>query len=226
MTNRSGLPLPTAVQFADVLGAFPYLPDTAVVRSAFEHARNRSPAYLFNHVVRSWIWALSIARKINQKFDSDVVSAATLLHDVGLTAPISSTLRFEVSGANTARDFVRSHGFDAHRQQLVWDAIALHTSGTIAVYKEPEVALTARGIGVDFGRDDFKLFTTEEMRRFVEVVPRLKMKAEWKTCLCGIAHDHPETTYHNVIREWGERFVPDYKVPSVVDFMMAAPFAE
>jgi hypothetical protein len=36
--------------------------------------------------------------------------------------------RFEVDGANAARDFLREHGVTGDALRIVWDAIALHTT--------------------------------------------------------------------------------------------------
>jgi hypothetical protein len=38
----------------------------------------------------------------------------------------------------------------AHRLQLVWDSIALHSTSSIADYKEIEVQITNKGIMADF----------------------------------------------------------------------------
>jgi hypothetical protein len=214
------------VTFNHLIEKFPILRDTPAVRAAFEHARRHLPAYLLNHVARSWVFAVSIARNAGTAFDNEVVAVAALLHDMALVPVADGPYRFEVNGANAARDFARGQGFDERRGQLVWDAVALHSTATIAVHKETDVALVVRGIGVDFGRPDYSLFAREEMEGIVRSIPRLNMKCEFKKCLCDIAREHPEKTYNNFIREFGERFVSGYKAPSVVDLMMSAPFSE
>lgn len=64
---------------------------------------------------------------------------------------MSQDKRFEVDGANTARDFVRAKNaeWDNHREQLLWDSIALHTTPDIAMFKETEVALVSGGTFVE-----------------------------------------------------------------------------
>lgn len=65
------------------------------------------------------------------------------------TSFVSPDKRFEVDGANAARDHVKAKGGkdwkNKHRVQLIWDAIALHTTRDIALYKEIEVQLTSAG---------------------------------------------------------------------------------
>lgn len=212
--------------FDDLRAAFRITKDTPVIRSAFDHARRHSPPYLFNHVVRSWLFAVFIGAKDGSVFDEEVVAVSALFHDMGLTAWASGPYRFEVNGANAAREFARQQGFDERRAQLVWDGIALHTTPTIGVHKEIEVALAVRGVGTDFGRRDYASFTSAEIDAILRRVPRLNLKREFKECVCAIAREQPESTYNNFIREFGERFVEGYAAPSVVDLLMGGPFSE
>jgi hypothetical protein len=100
--------------------------------------------------MRSLIFGAHIASNMPslQSLDTeDFVAIATILHDLGW-APIASPIvskdkRFEVDGANAARDFLIREGdpkeWDGRRLQLIWEAIALHSSVSITPYKEKEV---------------------------------------------------------------------------------------
>ena len=62
-------------------------------------------------------------------FDPELLYTAAMFHDIGLTQSYrGSQLRFEVDGANAARDFLRSHGISERDIEKVWAAIALHTT--------------------------------------------------------------------------------------------------
>jgi hypothetical protein len=52
------------------------------------------------------------------------------------------------------------------------------------------------------------------------------MKSRMTSCFCAIAREHPETSYDNFVRDFGERLVPGYAAPSSVDLVMRAPFDE
>jgi hypothetical protein len=41
-----------------------------------------------------------------------------------------------------------------------------------------------------------------------------------------LIRSRPETTYDNFARDFGERLVPGYRPPSMVDVLMNAPFHE
>jgi hypothetical protein len=52
------------------------------------------------------------------------------------------------------------------------------------------------------------------------------MKRGFTGAVCRICIAKPETTYDNFARDFAERFVPGYQRPSVVDYLMNAPFEE
>jgi hypothetical protein len=159
----------TSQRYAVICKRFPALPRSPVIDSAFDYARDNMPDFLFNHVARSWIFATLVAEKNSIKYNTEVVAAATLIHDIGLTPKGVGPNRFEVNGAIIAADFVRKMGFDDRRTQLVWDSVALHATPSINMFKETEVSLCARGIGTDFGTPDYATFSkhglTTSLRR-------------------------------------------------------------
>src|SRR4026207_875185 len=93
------------------------VPDTPVISRAIEFARERSEPYLFNHAMRSWLFAAIIAQRNQTVHDIEVVAVATILRDVGLADDFKGPLRFEVQGANAARAFARDQQFDDRRAQ-------------------------------------------------------------------------------------------------------------
>jgi hypothetical protein len=127
------------------------LPDTPLIASAIKYARENSETYLFNHVMRSWLFAVSLAQLRKATYDGEVMAVATLLHDIGLAEAFNGPLRFEVEGANAARKFGENAGLDTRRCQLIWDTVALNSTPSIALYKEAEVALSTAGIALDWG---------------------------------------------------------------------------
>ena len=202
------------------------VPDTPVIARAIELARRHSDAFLFNHAMRSWLFAERVAQLQNAVHDAEVIAVGALLHDLGLTDSFPGPLRFEVEGANVARSFAREQGFAERRAQLVWDSVALNSTPSIALHKEPEVALCTIGIVIDFGGDQHGQMRPEEVAGIVTAFPRLKMKRQFTACICGLVRARPGTTYDNFARDFGERFVPGYKAPSTVDFLLNSPFPE
>lgn len=202
------------------------VPDTPAIARALERARSDSEPYLFNHAVRSWLFAARIAQSQSVPHDGEVIAVAALLHDLTLTKAFKGPRRFEVEAADLARAFAREQGFDDRRAQLVWDTVALNSTPSIALFKEPEVSLCTAGIGLDFAGWHFDRFPAGEMAGILEAYPRLDMKRSFTESVCALVERCPETTYDNFARDFGHRFVPGYAPASTVDLLLNAPFAE
>jgi hypothetical protein len=202
------------------------VPSTPIVDRAIEHARQNCEPYLFNHVMRSWLFAERLGQLRGIDHDAEVVAVGTLLHDITLNERFAGPRRFEVEGADFARSFATAVGFDRHRAQLIWDSVALNSTPSIGLYKEAEVALCTAGVCLDVIGLQHEAIPIEELRRIVVAFPRLDMKSRMTRCFCQMAQFHPETSYDNFLRDFGERYVPGYKALSAVDFVVNAPFDE
>lgn len=191
-----------------------------------EYARRTCEPYLFNHVVRSWLFASRLGELQNIAHDAEVVAVGTLLHDITLNENFAGPRRFEVEAADLARNFAQGNGVDQRRAQLIWDSVALNSTASIGLYKESEVALCTAGIVLDVVGIQYSLIPPAELAEILREFPRLDMKRRMTRCFCHIAETHPETTYDNFVRDFGERFVAGYKAPSSADYVANAPFEE
>lgn len=200
--------------------------DTPLVRDAVELARNSSESYLFNHAMRSWLFGVLFAEGAKPAPDPELLAVSAILHDLGLTDRYSAQERFEVDGANAARAFLNERGIPAHQIQLVWDAIALHTTRSIALHKEPEVAMTHSGISVDVIGAGLELIPQDKVRAVLAEFPRLAMKKQFQKRLCSLVRQKPATSYDNILRDIGTRYVAGYTAPTFAEFLENAPFTE
>ncbi len=127
----------------EVLGSPPRagvsVPDSPLITEAIEYAQKICEPYLFNHALRSWLFAANLGQLKGINCDLEVVAVGTILHDIGLTTRVSGPNRFEVNGADAALSFVKDRGFSDRRAQLVWDLVALNSTPSIALHKEAEV---------------------------------------------------------------------------------------
>lgn len=200
--------------------------DTSLVRETVELARSSSEPYLFNHVMRSWLFGVLIAERSTTTPDHEILAVSVILHDLGLTDRYAGEFRFEVDGANAARSFLKDRGISAEQIQLVWDAIALHTTPSLALHKEPEVAAACAGIALDVVATGLDQIRQDEMRAILTQFPRLAFKRQFLDCLCSVVRRKPTTTYDNVLRDVGMRYVEGYTAPSTAELLANAPFAE
>jgi hypothetical protein len=202
------------------------VPDSPLIAEALEYAQKLYEPYLFNHAVRSWLFAETIGHIRGIDYDREVVAVGTLLHDIGLTASVSGANRFEVNGADAARSFIKGEGLSDRRAQLIWDLVALNSTPSLALHKEPEVAVGTMGIGLDYGGFGIELIPSANISEILRAFPRLQMKTKFAETCCRLVTAKPETSSDNFLRDFGERFVPGYKPVSTVDLLMNAPFEE
>lgn len=200
--------------------------DTLLVKRAYEVAREHLDPYLFNHVMRSWLFATLIAEQKGDPYDAEVLAVSALLHDIGLSERFAGPLRFEVEGANFARELASGFDVDTRRAQLIWDSIALNSTPSICLHKEAEAALCVLGVGLDWGGWGYERLPTQQIARIVEEFPRLAMKRRFTQAICSLCEQRPETTHDNFARDFGTRYVSGYEVPSMVDSLLNAPFEE
>ena len=198
------------------------IPNTPLTKAALAYVQQHTSAMTTNHVTRSAFFAL-ILRKKNPAFsdvDEETIVLTTLLHDMGWSITqelISKDKRFEVDGANVAREFIKANSDDSKwsdtQLQLVWDAIALHTTQTIAMYKESTVVNTMLGILADFlgPHHPSGAITVEEYKEIIKAYPRCNMINELNEIFCGLCENKPETTYDNFAAAYGIRGVEGYK---------------
>ena len=202
------------------------VPDTPLISQGIAYAQEYSEPYLFNHAMRSWLFAAKLAQLNHTAHDGEVLALTAILHDLGLAEPFKGPLRFEVEGANAARAFARNEGLDERRSQLIWDGVALNSTPSIALHKETEIALATMGIGLDWGGWGYEALTEAQVSAILEAFPRLEMKQQFTRAVCRIVETRPATTYDNFAGDFGERFVPGYKRVSTVDYLLNAPFKE
>jgi hypothetical protein len=139
---------------------------------------------------------------------------------------VSGPNRFEVNGADAALSFIKGKGPSDRRAQLIWDLVALNSTPSLALHKEPEVAVGTMGIGLDYGGFGVEALPADDLERILSVFPRLSMKQRFTETCCRLIMEKPETSSDNFLRDFGERFVPGYKAVSTVDLLMNAPFDE
>jgi hypothetical protein len=149
------------------------IPDSKMARDLTELIRSREPDLLFHHSTRVYLFGALTGERKRLKYDPELLYVGAMFHDIGLTeAYRESQLRFEVDGANAARDFLRSYGIPETAVETVWDAIALHTTPGIPEHKKPEVALVTSGVEMDVLGIAYERFTPAQREAVIAAHPR------------------------------------------------------
>lgn len=149
------------------------IPDSQLAREASEFIRDAESDLLFHHSIRVYVWGALAGQRRDLTFDPELLYTAALFHDIGITARYGdSHLRFEVDGANAARDFLRGHGIPQGGIETVWNAVALHTTPGIPEFMRPEIALLQAGAGMDVAGRGYDQFTDADRQAVIAAFPR------------------------------------------------------
>jgi HD domain len=189
------------------------VPDSRLAKKITEFIRDTEPALLFNHSSRVYYFASLAGKRRGLTFDAELLYAGAMFHDIGLVPAYSSDAdRFEVDGANAARNFLRGHSISEQDIEHVWTAIALHTTPDIPKYMHPVVALVTAGVEMDVLGIDYASFTDADREAVVKAFPRTTRFKEdiLQAFYDGIKHK-PETTFGNVKADVLADKDPDFK---------------
>jgi hypothetical protein len=176
------------------------IPGSKLAHEITEFIRDTESTLLFNHSSRVYYFGALAGQRHGFKFDAELLYAGAMFHDVGLVPTYSSDAdRFEVDGANAAREFLRGHNISEQDIERVWTAIALHTTPGIPQYMHPVVALLTAGVEMDVLGIDYTSFTDSDRNAVVQAFPRTAHFKEdiLQAFYDGIKHK-PETTFGNV----------------------------
>ena len=194
------------------------IPDTPLVRAITAHIRAAEDDLLFNHSRRVFLFGALQGRRRGLQPNLELLYAGAMFHDIGLTERYrASTVRFEVDGANAARDFLLEHDVDEADADKVWLGIALHTTPGVPEFLAPETALVTAGVETDvlgIGRDDLP---HEALAAVTAAHPRPDFKRQILAAFNDGMKHRPETTYGTCNADVLERFDPAFARDNFVD---------
>lgn len=199
-------------------------PDSELSRKAASLVEAVHSKAMLHHVHRTWWFAEFLGQKRQLKYDREVVYLASVLHDLGLTKEYVADQRFEVDGANAASRILRGQGYPESKADLVWQAIALHSSGGIAERMAPEIALVFLGAHVDVMGLHYDEMTPSFVDDVLQTYPRLGFKAAFQQALAEVARKKPHTAIGTGLSDIGHRHVDGFCIPDVCDLIDGAPF--
>ena len=190
------------------------IPDTPLVREITEYIRDTEDELLFNHSRRVFLFGALQGRRLGVRPDVELLYAGAMFHDIGLTEGYrNSMVRFEVDGANAARDFLLQRGVDEAAARKVWLSIALHTTPGIPEFLEPEIALVTAGVETDvlgIGRDDLSPKAIESV---TDAHPRPDFKNRILRAFTDGMQHRPRSTFGtvnaDVLQHFDDSFVRD-----------------
>ncbi len=149
------------------------IPDSKLARAVTELARDTLPPLLFHHSSRAYYFGALAGKRRSLRFDAELLYAGAMFHDMGLVPTRRSPKnRFEVDGANAAREFLHAQGIAQNDVDLVWTAIALHTTPGIPEHMHPVISLVNAGVAMDVVGETYADYADAQREEIVRVHPR------------------------------------------------------
>ncbi|MGB6206697.1 HD domain-containing protein [Mycobacterium sp.] len=203
------------------------IPDSALVREATNLVRNAEDDVLFHHSRRVFLFGALHGHRLGLEPDLELLYVGAMFHDLGLTARYhTSTQRFEMDGADAARDFLLEHGVRQSDADKVWLGIALHTTPEVTGRLDPETALLAAGVATDVvgvGRDEL---AAEANDAVTAAHPRPDFKNRILAAFNDGMKHRPETTFGTMNDDVLAHFDPTFERWNLVDSIFNSTWPE
>lgn len=202
------------------------IPDSEICKKATQLVAQVSPTFLCNHCIRTFLFGDLLGKRDGLKCDRELLYLGAVMHDLGLTQRFDGEQRFEVDGADAARAFVLEHGLPDEKAEVVWDAIALHTSLGIASRKQPEIALVHLGASADVLGLRISDISSEIVEQVIEAYPRLGFKMAMTELLVSQIKRKPQIAAFTWLAEVGRCCIHGFASPNWNDMLNSSSFAE
>ncbi|MEV7031107.1 HD domain-containing protein [Streptomyces sp. NPDC093272] len=201
------------------------IPDTAAVTEATAFLRETAGPLIFHHSRRVFLFGVLQARALGLRPDPELLYLSAMFHDTGLSTPFSEVeQRFELDGADHAHKFLLDRGFPEEAAQVVWTAIALHTTPGIPGRMGPEAAATNYGVLTDAVGWGLDRLDPDRVAEIVDAHPRGQFKEGFLQAFVDGLKNRPDTTYGTVNADVLEHFIPGFRRTTMVERVLDAPW--
>ncbi|WP_144113930.1 phosphohydrolase [Paraburkholderia sp. BCC1886] len=189
------------------------IPDGVMSQAATDLIRSTESELMYHHALRAFLFGSLTGQRENVPFDAELLYVGAMFHNVGLNAQYwRSPYRFEVDGANAARDFLRQYGISEREIEEVWMGIALHTTPGISEHLSALVALISAGVQMDVRGERYDEFTAHQIDEIVQIYPRESgFKKKLIDAYARGMEQRPETTFGTVNADVLDRSDPNYR---------------
>ncbi|MEV7680434.1 HD domain-containing protein [Streptomyces sp. NPDC088341] len=203
------------------------IPDSGLVKEATELVRDIESPLLYDHSRRVFLFGSLQGRRRGLSYDPELLYIGAMFHDLGLTEGYrGSRQRFEIDGADAARDFLLDHGLPAESARLIWTAIALHTTPEVPARLEPEVALVTAGVEFDVLGVGLDAVPEAVRDAVVAAHPRPDFKRRILRAFTEGFQHRPDSTFGTMNADVLARFSPGFVRTDFVDVIENSAWPE
>jgi hypothetical protein len=203
------------------------VPDSRIANDAAELIRETTTPLIYHHSRRASLFGSLQSRKLGIQPDAELLYVAALFHDSGLVPPYrGTTQRFELDSADAAKSFLTTNGFSDAEADVVWTAIALHTTPEVPYKMAPVIAATTAGVETDVLGIRLDSLSQSEIDAVTAVHPRPDFKNEILQAFTDGFQERPDTTFGTVNADVLEHFVPNFHRIDFVDVIKNSAWPE
>jgi hypothetical protein len=202
------------------------LPDSSLAAAAADLSRAASPEFLFNHCMRTFLFGALLAQRDGVTYDREMIFIAAGLHDLGLTRAYATEGQpFEMDGANAAKAFLVARGVSEGKSELVWNAVALHTS-MLVEHQPAQVGLIGSGAGADVFGTELSTLSREQVSGVLSAFPRLSFNTEFRDLLVDHCRRKPLAQRGTWLDAFCRRHNPSVRYPDLEARLLNARVGE
>lgn len=203
------------------------VPDSVVANDAAELIRETTTPLIYHHSRRVFLFGSLQSRRLGIEPDAELLYVAALFHDSGLVPAYRGTAqRFELDSADAAKSFLQTRGFSDAESDVVWTAIALHTTPEVPYKMASVIAATTAGVETDVLGLRLDSLTQHEIDAIIAVHPRPNFKNEILQAFTDGFQERPDTTFGTVNADVLEHFVPGFHRIDFVDVIKNSGWPE
>ena len=203
------------------------IPDSPLAQEATRFIRETSGELLFHHSRRVFLFGTLQGRVRGLEADPELLYIGAMFHDVGLVDGHRRTdQRFEVDGADAARDLLLAHGRSPAEARAVWLAIALHTTPGVPEHLEPEIALVTAGVETDVLGLHLDRLGHDQLAQVTAAHPRPDFKQRILAAFRDGVADRPDTTFGTVNDDVLAHFDPTFRRTDFAEVVLGSAWPE
>jgi HD domain len=203
------------------------IPDSRIAIEATELILDKTTSLIYHHSRRVFLFGSLQSRLLGIEPEPELLYVAALFHDTGLVSPYrGTTQRFELDSADAAKSFLTTSGFSDAEADVVWTAIALHTTPEVPYRLDPVIAATTLGVETDVLGMRLDCLTQEDIDAVTAVHPRPNFKNEILQAFTEGFQERPETTFGTMNADVLEHFLPGFHRADFVEVIKNSAWPE
>jgi HD domain len=203
------------------------IPDSRIAIEATELILDTTTPLIYHHSRRVFLFGSLQSRWLGIEPDPELLYVAALFHDTGLVPPYRGiTQRFELDSADAAKSFLTTRGFSDAEADVVWTAIALHTTPEVPYRLDPVIAATTLGVETDVLGMRLDCLTQDDIDAVTAVHPRPNFKNEILQAFTEGFQQRPETTFGTMNADVLEHFLPGFHRTDFVEVIKNSAWPE